>query len=104
MPPRPQEAEVRAYAQGNWGQAASNRKSCVSVYFDTPKHKLRTRSVSLRVRHRGGKRLQTIKTEGSNGSIRRGEWEHTIKGDVPDLRKARDTPLAALLTKKLEPP
>lgn len=79
-------------------------ENLVSVYFDTPKHKLRTRSVSLRVRHRGGKRLQTIKTEGSNGSIRRGEWEHTIKGDVPDLRKARDTPLAALLTKKLKPP
>ena len=77
-------------------------ENLVSVYFDTPKHKLRTRSVSLRVRHRGGKRLQTIKTEGSNGSIRRGEWEHTIKGDVPDLRKARDTPLAALLTKKLK--
>jgi inorganic triphosphatase YgiF len=77
-------------------------ENLVSVYFDTPKHKLRTRSVSLRVRHRGGKRLQTIKTEGSNGSIRRGEWEHTIEGDVPDLRKARNTPLADLLSKKLK--
>ena len=31
-------------------------ENLVSVYFDTPKHKLRTRSVSLRVRHRVGKR------------------------------------------------
>jgi triphosphatase len=77
-------------------------ENLVSVYFDTPKHKLRTRGVSLRVRHGGGKRVQTIKTEGPNGTISRGEWEHTIKGDLPDFRKARGTPLAALLTKKLK--
>jgi inorganic triphosphatase YgiF len=31
----------------------------------------------------------------------RGEWEHEIKGDVPNLRKVHGTPLAPLLTKKL---
>ena len=70
----------------------------VSVYFDTLKHKLARNGISLRVRHNGDKRLQTIKSEGANGSFRRGEWEHEINGDIPDLRKAQSTPLAPLLT------
>jgi triphosphatase len=77
-------------------------ENLLSVYFDTPKHKLARNGVSLRVRHNGAKRLQTIKSGGSNGSFRRGEWEQVIKGDVPNLRKARDTALEPLLTKKLK--
>ena len=46
--------------------------------------------------------LETIKSGGLAGSFRRGEWEHETKGDVPNLRKARDTALAPLLTKKLK--
>ena len=68
----------------------------------SPKHTLARNDVTLRVRHNGAKRLQTIKSGGSNGSFRRGEWEHEIKGDVPNLRKAADTPLEPLLTKKLK--
>jgi triphosphatase len=74
----------------------------VSVYFDTPKHKLARNGVTLRVRRHGDKFFQTIKSGGSNGSFRRGEWEHEIKGAVPNLREARGTPLAPLLTKKLK--
>src|ERR1700679_1360795 len=74
----------------------------VSVYFDTPKHKLARNGVTLRVRRHGDKFFQTIKSGGSNGSFRRGEWEHEIKGAVPNLRKAHGTPLAPLLTKKLK--
>jgi triphosphatase len=74
----------------------------LSVYFDTLKHKLARNGVSLRVRHNGDKRLQTIKSEGADGSFRRGEWEHEINGDIPDLRKAQSTPLAPLLTQKLK--
>jgi inorganic triphosphatase YgiF len=80
----------------------SKEENLLSVYFDTPKHKLARNGVSLRVRHNGAKRLQTIKSGGSYGSFRRGEWEHEIKGDVPNLRKARGTPLEPLLTKKLK--
>src|SRR5712671_1843086 len=72
----------------------------VSVYFDTPKRKLRRKGVSLRVRKIGDRRLQTIKTEASDDAFGRGEWECRITGDEPDLRKARGTPLAPLLTKK----
>jgi inorganic triphosphatase YgiF len=54
------------------------------------------------VRHNGDNRLQTIKSGGLAGSFRRGEWEHEIKRDVPNLRQARDTALEPLLTKKLK--
>ena len=77
-------------------------ENLVSVYFDTPKHQLAKNDVTLRVRHNGDSRLQTIKSGGAANSFRRGEWEHEIKGDVPDLRKARNTALAPLLTKKLK--
>jgi triphosphatase len=80
----------------------SEEEDLVSVYFDTPKHKLARNDVTLRVRRRGDKFFQTIKSGGSNGSFRRGEWEHEIKGAVPDLREAHGTPLAPLLTKKLK--
>jgi triphosphatase len=78
------------------------QENLVSVYFDTPNHKFARNGVSLRVRHNSNKRLQTIKAEGGDGSFRRGEWQHEIKGDIPDLRKAHGTPLAPLLTKKLK--
>jgi triphosphatase len=77
-------------------------ENLISVYFDTPQHKLARNGVSLRVRHNGDKRLQTVKSEGPDGSFRRGEWEREIKGNVPDLRKAPGTALAPLLTKKLK--
>ena len=83
-------------------QKPAKEEDLVSVYFDTPKHKLARNGISLRVRHNGDKRVQTIKSEGSKGSFRRGEWEHEIKGDIADFRKVQSTPLAPLLTQKLK--
>ena len=80
----------------------STEENLLSVYFDTPDHKLSRNGVSLRVRHKGDKRLQTVKFEGFDGSFRRGEWESEIKGDVPNLRKARGTALDPLLTGRLK--
>lgn len=77
-------------------------ETLLSVYFDTPKHKLARNGVSLRVRHNGRERIQNIKSNASQGSFTRGEWEHQISADVPDLHKARGTALAPLLTKKLK--
>jgi triphosphatase len=79
-----------------------NKENLVSVYFDTPKHTLARNDATLRVRHNGGNRLQTIKSGGLTNTFRRGEWEHQIKGDVPNLRKTQHTALAPLLTKKLQ--
>ena len=71
-----------------------SEENLISVYFDTPKHTLARNDVTLRVRQNGAKCLQTIKSGGLAGSFKRGEWEHETKGDVPNLRKARDTALA----------
>ena len=76
-------------------------RDLVSVYFDTPNHKLARNGVSLRVRYDGQKRIQTVKSQGAGGSFRRAEWENEITGDVPNLRKAKRTGLEPLLTKKL---
>ena len=79
----------------------TKEEQLLSVYFDTAEGRLRKNEISLRVRHVGGERVQTIKNQTSGIPFSRGQWEHKIDGDVPDLRFARGTPLAALLTKKL---
>ena len=77
-------------------------KYLVSTYFDTPKLLLRKNGVSLRVRQTGKKRVQTIKTVNGGISLGRGEWEHRLQGDEPDLRAARGTALEPLLSRKLK--
>jgi inorganic triphosphatase YgiF len=77
-------------------------KYLVSTYFDTPKLLLRKNGVSLRVRQAGKKRVQTIKTVNGGISPGRGEWEHKLQGDAPDLRAARGTALEPLLSGKLK--
>jgi inorganic triphosphatase YgiF len=77
-------------------------KYLVSTYFDTPKLLLRKNGVSLRVRQTGKKRVQTIKTVNGGISPGRGEWEHRLQGDEPDLRAARGTALQPLLSGKLK--
>src|SRR3954468_4904750 len=72
-------------------------KYLVSTYFDTPKLLLRKNGVSLRVRQAGKKRVQRIETLNGGASLRRGEWEHKLEGDEPDLRAARGTALEPLL-------
>jgi inorganic triphosphatase YgiF len=62
----------------------------VSVYFDSRKHKLRARGLSLRVRRVDGHHLQTIKQDaGSAGLFTRNEWEQKVDGREPDLGAAR---------------
>jgi inorganic triphosphatase YgiF len=72
-----------------------------SVYFDTRKFALRDQGVTLRVRAIGAKRLQTIKRN-CGALVERDEWEQEIEGERPDLRLARQTPLAPLLTGKIK--
>jgi len=72
----------------------------LSVYFDTAERRLRRKGISLRVRHNGGGRAQTIEIQTSDSPFSRGQWEHKIDGDLPDLRFVRGTPLAQLRIKK----
>ena len=83
------------------GHARENE--LVSVYFDTAKHTLRKHGMSLRVRHIGDQRLQTVKANGQSaaGLFQRREWETPIKSDTPDLRAVRRTALDGLLDEKL---
>jgi len=77
-------------------------KYLVSTYFDTGKFLLRKNGVSLRVRQAGKKRVQTIKTVNDDISFSRGEWEHELQSDEPDLRAARGTALEPLISGKLK--
>jgi inorganic triphosphatase YgiF len=81
----------------------AEEKDLVSVYFDTAGHTLRRHGMSLRVRHIGDKRVQTVKANGQNaaGLFNRSEWEKRIHSDTPDLRAASRTALGGLVTRKL---
>lgn len=100
-------AAVREAAQLAWLRERAGgdgkREKLVSVYFDTPKLKLRDHGLALRVRHVGTKRLQTIKAiaKGGRGALGRDEWEEEIAGTAPDLALAKGTALGPLVTKKL---
>jgi inorganic triphosphatase YgiF len=76
-------------------------KYLVSTYFDTPEHTLRRNGVSLRVRQAGKKCVQTIRTAKDGIALGRGEWEHKLESNEPNLRAARGTALEPLLSKNL---
>src|SRR5579871_2737267 len=63
-----------------------------SVYFDTEDMRLRGSELVLRVRHVGGRRIQTLKTLGEPGAgvSRRQEWESEISGDAPEASPLRE--------------
>jgi inorganic triphosphatase YgiF len=63
-----------------------------SVYFDTPKLKLRDHGLTFRVRRSGKRHLQTIKAteKGTNGAFGRGESEQQISGNRPVLELGVD--------------
>ncbi len=68
-----------------------------SVYFDTPERHLSSSGFSLRVRHTGHGRIQTVKASGAAaaGLFARPEWERPVDTDKPVLDDT--TPLRALL-------
>jgi triphosphatase len=99
-------AEADKVRRLEWLRELSGPARCqqlVTVYFDTPKFKLRDRGLAVRVRRAGRRRLQTIKAlNSSRGAFARDEWEQEISGDTPDLRLAQGTALEPLARKSLE--
>ncbi|RTE94080.1 CYTH and CHAD domain-containing protein [Bradyrhizobium sp. LVM 105] len=75
-------------------------QTLVSTYYDTNKHRLRRHGLTLRVRKIEDRYVQTVKA-GGTGGVTRGEWEREVSGAIPDLEKAKDTPLQELATRKL---
>jgi triphosphatase len=74
-----------------------------STYFDTPDQAIRNAGFSLRVRQVGARYVQTVKQggEGAAGLFDRPEWEEEIATVEPDLDRAAETPLGAVLGKKV---
>ena len=66
----------------------------ITVYFDTPKAKLRRNGWVLRVREVDGRFTQTIKRSGTPIPIERDEWEEEVEGLKPELKAIAKTPLA----------
>ena len=79
--------------------AASPRiRHQVSVYFDTPKGKLRRQGWTLRVRQHDEGWTQTIKRAVSSaGLFDREEWEAPIMGPQPEFQAIKGTPLKELI-------
>jgi triphosphatase len=73
-----------------------------SVYFDERRQTLRQHGLTLRVRHIGERRVQTIKAVDGH-AIDRGEWKFDIAGSRPNLSAAAGTALAPVLGKLSEP-
>jgi inorganic triphosphatase YgiF len=69
-----------------------------SIYFDSDSRLLRDRGFTLRVRHNGDKRIQTVKAANIGaGYFERSELEQVIEGNRPDLTLVKDTSLGAIL-------
>lgn len=74
------------------------KEALVSVYYDSDDLFMRNHGLTLRVRHAGDRRIQTIKkTDAGSGIFERSEWEKTIEGDKPDLADIAETGLGSLL-------
>lgn len=74
-----------------------------SIYFDTPRRKLQKAGFMLRVRQSGEGMVQTVKSARNGaGLFEREEWEAPVQTMAPDLEAACRTPLAKVLTPKLQ--
>ncbi|WP_407168867.1 CHAD domain-containing protein [Bradyrhizobium sp. ORS 111] len=99
VPARKLKMLVRPRIAGSRSDKPSE-SNLVSTYFDTAKHKLKRRGLSLRIRQDGHGYVQTIKSAGGT-QFDRGEWETELDNDEPDLSKADNTPLEAIASRKL---
>lgn len=67
------------------GAAAVEPEHLVTTYYDTPGRDLRAHDLTLRVRAKGDRHIQTVKAgAGDVGLFDRAEWETEIAGAAPD--------------------
>lgn len=73
----------------------------VTVYFDTPERALRREGLSLRLRHAGTRRIQTVKSESAHGGVAadRAEDEVPLNGVGPDITRIANEDLRARVLK-----
>lgn len=79
-----------------------NRAKQRSIYFDTPDQSLEKVGLSLRIRHQGRQRIQTVKAGNakSAGMFVRPEWEMPVKNDTPVI--ACSSPVHMLIGRAVE--
>jgi triphosphatase len=73
-----------------------------STYFDSREFDLEKAGVLLRVREMAGKRIQTVKSVSTDSIFGRDEFENEIATDRPDLHAIANTPLAPVMTTRIE--
>ncbi len=78
-------------------QGRPTRKILLARYYDTPDQQLRRNGLSLRVRRRGKRHVQTVKAGGgaAAGLFARSEWEEDVADFTPRLHG--DGPVLQLL-------
>jgi len=80
-----------------WAPVTEQRQ--LTVFYDTPKRKLRKAGFMLRLRKSGSEITQTVKANGREAALfDRTEWEWPLGAMRPHLRLAAETPLGRLLT------
>ena len=78
--------------------ASSEPDLLVTTYYDTPNRDLRAAGLTLRVRAKGGRHIQTVKAgSGGVGLFDRAEWETEIAGETPDAAAWAGTAAEAIL-------
>ncbi len=89
----------RAVRRRTDAQARGRTRRLASVYFDTPRLDLKAYGATLRIRHMGQRRLQTLKlpAEDASGLQNFQEHERAIAADLPDLAGVGDQDFAAYL-------
>jgi len=78
----------------------AERRREVTRYFDTRDRALFANGFVLRVRTRGNRRIQTLKSAPSDGGVTpaRGEWEWPVDRDEPDVALLASTPAREIAT------
>lgn len=80
------------------GAAEIEPEHLVSTYYDTPNRDLQAAGLTLRVRAKGGRHIQTVKAgAGDVGLFDRAEWETEISGEAPDPAAWAGTAAEAVL-------
>jgi inorganic triphosphatase YgiF len=89
-------ARARAVLEDQAGGTAGESVTLRNIYFDTPDFALNWQRMALRVRQKGSRFIQTLKTQGEfiDGGHRRMEWEWPLATAELDLSLLAATPLS----------
>ncbi|PVY70333.1 CYTH domain-containing protein [Tamilnaduibacter salinus] len=90
------ETDVLDWLSGVSG-ASARAQSLRNTYFDTPGADLNRQRAALRLRQKGERIIQTLKTQGEfvDGAHRRQEWEWDLDAHELSLGRLTETPLSS---------